>query len=63
LENARTAATPEPAGLDPIWRAAIEAHMADFEAEPESFDSIQQIAANIARHRARLASSGEPTDD
>lgn len=52
--RAALGAAPQP-DLDPRWVAAINAHMADFEAEPESFDSIEAVAANIARHRLGAA--------
>jgi hypothetical protein len=49
------------AGLDVERLArALDAHMADFLEQPESFDNSALVAANIARHYARLADS-EPS--
>ena len=37
--------------LDEEWLArALDRHMADFEAEPESFETSALVAANVYRH-------------
>jgi hypothetical protein len=37
-----------------VLAQAMEAHMLDFIDQPESFDTRVLVAANIARHYARL---------
>ena len=55
LENARTAATPEPAGLDE-WDVGCRF-------DPYYCRAHDSERASVLEHQCRLASSGEPTDD